>query len=180
MTSKTKRTLSLGLAALLCGLLVPSAMAAGAKVQTFQLKCHQALNKLTLVNPATGMFNMEDVGEATLLGRYVNRGQIQLVPAEGGGFALLFGAGKLTAANGDTLDWVMVPYTDNTDSADTTEPSETINILGGTGRFQGATGYINNFIIEMTPPAPDPETGLLTITAIHYTIGELIIPPKTK
>jgi len=173
MTPKTNRRLSLGLAALLCGLLVPSAMAAGAKMQTFQLKCHQALNKLTLVDPTIGMFNMFDVGEATLLGRYVNQGQIQMVPVQGGGFAVLFGAGTITAANGDTIDWVMVP-------SDGTSTTDTINILGGTGRFEGATGYINNFIIDMAPPGIDPETGLFTFTVIHYTKGELIIPPKTK
>jgi hypothetical protein len=174
MTPKTNRRLSLGLAALLCGLLVPSAMAAGATMQTFQLKCHLALNTLTLVNPATGMFNMFDVGEATLLGRYVTRGVIQMVPIpRPPGFAVLSGTGTMTAANGDTIDWVMVPSTDSTEAEDT------INIIGGSGRFEGATGYINNFLIEMTPGI-DPETGLPAIAIIHYTKGELIIPPKTK
>jgi hypothetical protein len=173
MTPTTNRRLSLGLAALLCGLLVPSAMAAGAKMQTFQLKCHQALNKLTLVDPTIGMFNMFDVGEATLLGRYVNQGQIQMVPVQGGGFAVLFGAGTITAANGDTIDWVMVP-------SDGTSTTDTINILGGTGRFEGAIGYINNFIIDMAPPGIDPETGLFTITVIHYTKGELTVPKQTE
>ena len=171
MTPKTNRRQSLGLAAILCGLLVPSAMAADATTQTLQIKIHQAINTLTAVDPVTipGRFEMFDVGEATLFGRYANEGQVQMVPSPNPpGFAVLFGAGTLTAANGDTITWELVPGTD------------TIKVLGGTGRFQGATGHLDNFFIDLSYEV-DEETGAITmVTIIHYATGELTIPKKTK
>ncbi len=169
MTPKTNRKLTLGFAALLCGVLVPSALGAGGDLQTFQLKLHQGVNTLTPVDPVNkpGLFNMFDVGEATLLGRYVNTGLVQMVPIQASpGFAILFGAGTLTAANGDSMEWQFQPTPEH--------PERIVMLPGtGTGRFLGATGYIDNFPVSVTPN-PDG-----TVTIVHWAKGELTVPKKT-
>jgi hypothetical protein len=173
MTPKTNRTLTLGLAALLCGLVVPSAMAQSGKFQTFQLKLHQGINTLkpdpnppTPAPPGAVWFKMSDVGEATLFGRYRNEGSV-LADLRSGRPVLLAGAGTLTAANGDSIGWVLAVDPDN---------PERIYVVPntGTGRFEGATGYIDNHGISVTV---DPAT--LTITIIHWAKGELTVP-KTE
>ncbi|HEY5915733.1 MAG TPA: hypothetical protein VJA21_34540, partial [Verrucomicrobiae bacterium] len=169
MTPKTNRKLSLGLAALLCGVLLQSAMAESGKLQTFQIKIHQGFNTLTPVDPVNkpGLFNMFDVGEATLLGRYVNTGLVQMVPIPvPPGFAILFGAGTLTAANGDSIGWEFQPTPEH--------PDRIVMLPGtGTGRFLGATGYIDSFAVSVTPN-PDG-----SVTGTHWGKGELTVPKNS-
>ena len=158
MTPKSNRKLSLGLAALVCGLLLPSAIGASGEVQTFQLKLRQGINTLTVdptrtVDPSKPYFNMVDIGECTYFGRYVNNGWVQ-IDMSAQPPRSLGGEGTLTAANGDSIGWVLAVDPDN---------PERIYVVpnAGTGRFEGATGYLDNFPISMTP---DPTGTILTIS----------------
>ena len=171
MTPKTNKKLSLGLAALLCGLPVPSAIGASGDSQTFQLKLHQGVNTLTVdptrtVDPSKPYFNMVDTGEFTYFGRYVNNGWVQ-IDMSAQPPRSLGGEGTLTAANGDSVRWVL--------ALDPANPERIYVVPNtGTGRFEGATGYLDNFPVSMTP---NPNG---TITIIHWAEGELTIPKKTR
>jgi hypothetical protein len=173
MTPKTNRRLSLGLAALLCGLLLPTAIWAGGKFQTLQLKLHQGINTLTLdlektKDPSKPYFNMVDIGECTHFGRYLNEGWVQIDMSANPPRSLA-GEGTFTAANGDSFQWVL-------DLRDPNNPERVYIVPNtGTGRFEGATGYIDSYPISMTP---DPSGTIITI--IHWAEGELTIPKKTK
>jgi len=78
----------------------------------------------------------------------------------------LGGEGTLTAANGDSVGWVL--------ALDPANP-ERIDIVPntGTGRFEGATGYMDNFPLSMTLN-PDG-----TITIVHWAEGELTVPKNS-
>ncbi len=173
MTLKSNRKLSLGLTALVCALLLPSATWASGKVQTFQLKVHQAINTLTLdlektVDPSKPYFNMVDMGECTHFGRYLNEGWVQIEMSAQPPRSL-GGEGSFTAANGDSFKWVL-------DLRDPNNPERVYIVPNtGTGRFEGATGYIDSFPVSMTP---DPTGTILTI--IHWAEGELTVPKNTK
>ncbi len=141
-----------------------------AMVQILQLKVHQGLNTLTVdmqktTDPAKPYFNMLDVGEATHFGSYVNEGWVQ-TDMSAQPPRSLGGEGTLTAANGDSVGWVL--------ALDPANP-ERVYILPntGTGRFAGATGFLDNFPISMTP---NP----YGLTIVHWAEGELSIPSKTK
>lgn len=176
MTPRMNRRLNLGLAALLCGLLLPTAIWAAGKLQTLQIKLHQGANTLTLdmqktVDLYEPWFKMRDIGEATHFGRYLNEGSVQIDMTATPPVSLA-GSGTLTAANGDSIDWVL--------AVDPNNPEKIYVVPNtGTGRFEGATGYLDNFPISMTPGV-DPKTGLPTITIIHWAEGELSIPKNTR
>ena len=172
MTPKSNKKLGLGIALLVCGLLLPFALGASGDVQTFQLKLHQGINTLTLdlertADPSKPYFKMLDIGECTHFGRYRNEGWVQ-TDMNSKPPRSLAGAGTLTAANGDSIGWVL--------ALDPANP-ERIDIVPntGTGRFAGATGYMDNFPISMTV---DPTTFMITI--IHWAQGELTVPKNTK
>ncbi len=168
MTPKSNRKLSLGLTALVCGLMLPTATWAGGNFQTLQLKLQQGINTLTLdlektADPSKPYFKMLDVGECTHFGRYRNEGWVQTDMSSTPPRSLA-GAGTFTAANGDSIGWVLAVDPDN---------PERIFVVPntGTGRFEGATGYMDNFPISMTVA---PAT--FTITIIHCATGELTVP----
>jgi hypothetical protein len=167
MTPKTNNKLSLGLAAVLCGVLVPSAIGASGELQTFQLNLHQGVNTLTVdptrtVDPSKPYFKMVDIGECTYFGRYVNNGWVQ-IDMSAQPPRSLGGEGTLTAANGDSVGWIL--------AVDPANPERVCIVPNtGTGRFEGATGYLENFPVSMTP---NPNG---TITIIHWAEGELMVP----
>jgi hypothetical protein len=72
---------------------------------------------------ATGTWTATEVGQCTHLGRFTSSAG---GPMDGMGNPT-GGAGTITAANGDALDWVF-------------GPEGTPVITGGTGRFEGGTG----------------------------------------
>ncbi|MHC1769285.1 MAG: hypothetical protein AB9869_34225 [Verrucomicrobiia bacterium] len=171
MTPTTNRRLRRGLAALLCGLLLPTAIWASGKFQTLQLKLHQGVNTLTVdsartENPSQPYFNMVDIGECTHFGRYVNHGWVQ-IDMSAQPPCSLGGEGTLTAASGDSVGWVLALDPANPERIDVVPNT-------GTGRFEGATGYLNNFPVSMTP---NPNG---TITIIHWAQGELTVPKHTQ
>jgi hypothetical protein len=98
---------------------------------------------------ATGTFKV--VGNATHLGKIVFAGvywTVSLVPNEFGYLVTVHIQGTYTAANGNTIKvdgplWVTQYRPDNSPVWST----GTVNIIGGTGRFAGASGsYVGNII----------------------------------
>jgi hypothetical protein len=109
---------------------------------------------------------MSDVGEATLFGRYHNEGSVLLADLTAERPVVLAGEGTLTAANGDSIGWIL----------DLNYPDRIVTVPNtGTGRFEGAEGYLDNFGVSTTV---DPTT--FTITIIHWAKGELTVPRKTE
>ncbi len=82
-------------------------------------------------------------GEATLLGRFSVTGDVAIDVAAG----IVLGTWRLTAANGDVLFLTM-----KGGGIDPTHGFGTFIIVGGTGRFQGATGYYEQIITFGAPP----------------------------
>ena len=81
-------------------------------------------------------------GEATLLGRFSVTGDVAIHLATG-----VLGTWTLTAANRDMLFLTM-----KGGGIDPTHGFGTFIIVGGTGRFQGATGYYEQIITFGAPP----------------------------
>jgi hypothetical protein len=84
-------------------------------------------------------------GQATHLGRFTVTGYVAIDVAAG----LVQGTFTLTAANGDMLFLLMAGG-----GIDPTHGFGTFTVVGGTGRFQGATGRYEQAITFATPPGP--------------------------
>jgi hypothetical protein len=84
-------------------------------------------------------------GEATHLGRFTTTGDVSVDLATG----IVLGTYTLTAANGDMLFLTMRGH-----GISPVQGSGSFIILGGTGRFQGATGYYESIITFAGPMAP--------------------------
>lgn len=154
MITKTAGRLALVFAVLFsCG----TAVAESGKAQPF--KIHGTLYLTPMAEMPAGFYTFIDIGEATILGRYYNTGWLQF----NADLTIHAGDGTCTAANGDSNDWVMQPDTGR------------VIFLGGTGRFEGATGYFDSKVTSMVP---DPDDG--TITSAYIGKGEIIFPKKDK
>jgi hypothetical protein len=88
-------------------------------------------------------------GEATYLGRFTLTAEVVVNVSLPGGPAA--GSWTLTAANGDQLFATFVAY-----GIDPTHGHGDFTIVGGTGRFQGATGSYTQLITFATPPGSSP------------------------
>jgi hypothetical protein len=107
-------------------------------------------NVTVTINLSDGTWVVQDLGEATHTGRYVNHGSGHF-DAQGNPV----GSGTGTAANGDQIFWGMPGSSWNT------------QFTGGTGRFQNLTGGFN-VVFQSTPVVtfPDPNTMVETYTYI--------------
>ena len=96
------------------------------------------------VDPVAGIIltRAEGEGEATHLGRFTLTGYGSIHLALG----IVRGNWTLTAANGDMLFLTMEAY-----GIDETHGAGTFTVVGGTGRFQGATGYYQQAITFAFP-----------------------------
>jgi hypothetical protein len=91
--------------------------------------------------------HVEGQGQATHLGRFTQTGDAAVDVATGNAG----GTWMLTAANGDQLflDFEAIP------TSDSTHGLAAFTIVGGTGRFQGATGsYTQTIVFTTTPGTP--------------------------
>jgi hypothetical protein len=151
-----KRTALWGIA-LIAGVLValPSTTLAKGKPQPYKIKGTSLLVPRP-DTPATGIFDMYNVGEATYFGRYSNIGWLQFALVDGEP-VIVAGEGTCVAANGkDYSNWHMEPFTGRVifDGADE-------------GRFAGEEGYFDSTTLSLVWN-PDG-TGV----AIYIGTGEL-------
>ena len=103
---------------------------------------------------AAGIFTSDDstflvLGNATHLGKIVFAGDysvVQFTPNEFGYSVTLHIQGAYTAANGDTIEVDCPDWVTQYDADDSPVWSTgSVDIIGGTGRFEGATGsYVGN------------------------------------
>ena len=118
----------------------------------------RSIGVATLVDEAAGLIRVEGQGQATHLGRFT---QTALVgpDVETGGSR---GTWTLTAANGDMLFLEMTAI-----GIDDTHGIGTFTVVGGTGRFAGASGsYEQRITFGVAPGTPEasPFTDELTGT----------------
>jgi hypothetical protein len=92
-------------------------------------------------------FGSQAEGEATHLGHFRLSGQVVIDVTTG----LATGDFTLTAANGNTLSLVFEGYT-----IDATHGIGNFMIIGGTGRFYGATGGYTDYITFALPLGSSP------------------------
>ena len=109
---------------------------------------------MTAVDPVNspGLFTFTDVGEATFLGRYSNSGWLQFDVSG----AVAIGGGSATAANGDISNWSQI--------------GARVYFDGGTGRFDGDSGYFDSTVTSGPTLNPDG-----TLSATYTGIGTRII-----
>jgi len=91
--------------------------------------------------------HLEGQGQATHLGRFTVSADVAVDVATG----IPLGTWTLTAANGDTLFLAMTGS-----GIDPTHGFGAFTATGGTGRFQGATGYYEQIITFAAPPGSLP------------------------
>jgi len=85
---------------------------------------------------------VEGAGQATHLGRFTVTGDVAVDVVTG----IPQGTWTLTAANGDMLSLTMGGY-----GIDETHGFGAFTVVGGTGRFEGATGYYEQIITFAVP-----------------------------
>jgi hypothetical protein len=83
----------------------------------------------------------EATGTATHLGYFTFTGNVEIHLSAGNPFGIVLGTATITAANGDKLF-----LTSGGVGIDTTHGLGTFTVVGGTGRFQGATGTYQQII----------------------------------
>jgi len=112
-------------------------------------------------DPVAGILSTRLAGEGqtTHLGRFTVNGYAAIEVATG----LVQGTFTLTAANGDMLFLLM-----SGGGIDAIHGFGTFTVVGGTGRFQGATGHYEQAITFATPPGP---TQIAYIDALDGTIS---------
>jgi hypothetical protein len=103
-------------------------------------------------------------GEATHLGRFTLTAEAVIDVSLPGGPAA--GSWILTAANGDQLFMTFVAY-----GIDPTHGHGDFTIVGGTGRFQGATGSYTQLITFATPPGSSPSTAYTDVLKGMISFG---------
>ncbi len=98
----------------------------------------------TLGPPVGGVVQTraEGQGQATHLGRFTETGDVGIDVATG----IPQGTWTLTAANGDMLFLTMTGH-----GIDETHGFGAFTVVGGTGRFEGATGYYEQIITFAVP-----------------------------
>ncbi len=145
---KQKHTTGLVLAVCLLGL--PALAGEGEPVT----RPHKVSGNATMVvNLQTWQWQMTDSGQATHIGLWTNT-------ASGGMDATgsQYGQGTIVAANGDTIDWVML--------------GDTVTYTGGTGRFERASGQATITITSQQPPTFNPD-GTMTLQFTYTMSGEI-------
>src|SRR5262249_1914463 len=91
--------------------------------------------------------NVTGSGTATHLGMWTTVGTVHFTPDPNNpGRLLSSGTGTITAANGDTLQFVVHGSLDPAAGAD----MGPIQFVGGTGRFNGVSGG-GEFVVELNP-----------------------------
>ena len=103
-------------------------------------------------------------GEATHLGRFTLTAEAVVNVSLPGGPAS--GSWILTAANGDQLFVTFTAY-----GIDPTNGYGDFTIVGGTGRFQGATGSYTQRITFATPPGSSPSTAYTDVLEGTISFG---------
>jgi hypothetical protein len=143
-------------AAALAALVVSGAATAGERVP-FKGQSSGVVTTLAF-DPSTNIASsrVEGEGNATHLGHFTVTGDVALDVVTG----IPVGTWTLTAANGDMLFLKMGGH-----GIDSTHGFGAFTILGGTGRFTGATGYYEQVITFAFPPTaginPLPYTDVL-------------------
>lgn len=96
-------------------------------------------------DPVAGIayLHVEGEGQATHLGRFTVTGDVAVTVATG----IAQGTWTLTAANGDMLFLAMA----GRPGIDPTHGVGAFTVVGGTGRFRGATGYYEQIITFAVP-----------------------------
>ncbi len=103
-------------------------------------------------------------GEATHLGHFTLTAEAVVDVSLPGGPAA--GSWTLTAANGDQLYVTFVAY-----GIDPTHGHGDFTIVGGTGRFQGATGSYTQLITFATAPGSSPSTAYTDVLQGTISFG---------
>jgi hypothetical protein len=133
------------LAAVLAALTLSGTATAGGKEVPFKGRSSGVVMPTTCQGPNQECTIVDGEGEATHLGHFT---VIAHVVADQDGVT---GSWMLTAANGDVLFVTFVGF-----GIDPTHGGGNMTIVGGTGRFQGATGHYTQLITFSD--IPDPET----------------------
>jgi hypothetical protein len=123
--------------------------------------------KILGTDPVTGSvsYRVEGTGKATLLGRFTVVGDGVIDGATG----TPLGNWTLTTANGDQLFLTFVGG-----GIDPTHGFGTFTVVGGTGRFKGATGSYYQLITFSAEPGSQPSvpyTDVLTGTIVLRSTG---------
>jgi hypothetical protein len=115
-------------------------------------------------DPVAGIAYLHVAGEgqATHLGRFTVTGDVGVTVATG----IPQGTWTLTAANGDMLFLAMGGH-----GIDPTHGFGAFTVVGGTGRFQGATGYYEQIITFATPPGSSPSTAYTDVLEGTISFG---------
>ena len=90
----------------------------------------------TPISPTTAFFHNEEDGHMTFAGLYHNVGDGTTDFSTG---ATLTGSGTVTAANGDTIHWVL-------------DSGSRYLVVGGTGRFENASGDMTWTLLSKSDP----------------------------
>jgi hypothetical protein len=95
------------------------------------------------------------VGNATHLGDFVGDGTYEVTGVSDDGLKVFFHVtATWTAANGDTIDLDMPDWVNQYDaSGNAVSSTGLVNIIGGTGRFAGASG---SYFGDISPPVINP------------------------
>ena len=103
------------------------------------------LNIADSFDPVAGIAygHIDGEGEATHLGQFTVHGDVGVVVATG----IPHGTWTLTAANGDQLFLDMTGF-----GIDDHHGLGQFTVVGGTGRFEGASGFYKQFITFSAPP----------------------------
>ena len=102
-------------------------------------------------DPVAGIeyLHVEGQGQATHLGHFTQTGDVAADVVTGN----VRGTWTLTAANGDMLFLTMTAY-----GIDPTHGVGTFTVVGGTGRFEGATGSYQQIIVFVSEPGATDTT----------------------
>jgi hypothetical protein len=132
------------LAAVLAALALSGPVSAAEKQVPFKGASSGVVTTLGF-DPVAGIVytRLDGEGQATHLGRFTVTGEVAVDVATG----IPLGTWTLTAANGDMLFLTMGGH-----GIDPTHGFGAFTVAGGTGRFQGATGYYEQIITFAVPP----------------------------
>ena len=98
----------------------------------------------TTLDPTTGAASSTSSGQLAHVGRYTGQATSQFLPTSATTFGFA-GTATFTAANGDTLFGTFSGSGAGT-SATTSTSTNTFTIIGGTGRFAGASGSLDETV----------------------------------
>lgn len=165
-----KSKLSSRARAILAGLLLTvSASTSLAQVNTVRFKGAYDGHSSSAVQGGTLTVNESGAGTASHIGRFTITAKATVDLATGLGNGIL----QFVVANGDVLNASFVSRAEGTDEASIDSVTFLGKIIGGTGRFQGATGtFTMNWF--------DDETSLPTPSTSAMFTGTISIPVPAK